>query len=85
MADHIGGDPRNQCYLVTHDIHFVQLAVVVDELLQAARHCHLQPTKLLQQASGTGRVHLTLLILALWWATLEHKTALHFLQRWQQH
>ncbi len=31
-----------QCvYLITHDVHLVQHAIVVDELLQTARHGHL--------------------------------------------
>lgn len=45
---------RRQGYLVTHDVHLVQLPIVVDKLLKAARHCHLQPTKLLHPQSASG-------------------------------
>ena len=30
-------------HLIPHDIHLVQQGIVVDELLQASRHCDLQP------------------------------------------
>jgi len=34
--------PVSSVYLIAHDIDLVQHAIVVDELLQTARHGHLQ-------------------------------------------
>ena len=41
---------HHSSHLITHDIHLVQHTIVVDELLHAARHCHLQ------QASSTCNI-----------------------------